>query len=57
MIKLKSISKKVFAIQASSAETERHNSAAGVTISEIRNRLSNESLEQLVFLNEFYKNC
>ena len=54
---LKSIAYSVFVIPASSAEPERHNSSAGLTMTELRNRLDQKTMENLVpykcFLNDF----
>ena len=53
---LKNAAKAIFVIQASSAEPERHNSAAGNMLTSKRNRLSPETLEKLVIYNECIKN-
>lgn len=46
----------VFCIPCSSAEPERHNSAAGNTVTALRNRLAPELVEALVIVNEALKN-
>lgn len=53
---LKLISKSVFVVQASSAEPERHNSAAGQIVTYKRSLLLPERVEDLVMYNEFLKN-
>ena len=54
--KLAKVAAGVYCIPASSAEPERHNSAAGATITKMRSRLAPEVVEELVFVNEFMKN-
>ena len=54
---LQIFSKFVFSVQARSAEPERHNSSAGLTFTELRNRLDPSRLEELVIHNEILRNC
>ena len=54
--KLKNIARSIYCIPVSSAEPERHNSAAGNTVTAVRNKLSPETVENLVIYNEFLKN-
>ena len=51
--KLKFLAVKVFAIPASSSEPERHNSSAGLTIDDLRNRMSPKTLECFVLYKSF----
>ena len=55
-VNLKSIAASVFCIPVSSAEPERHNSAAGNSVTAMRNRLNPTTVETLFLLNEFFKN-
>ena len=56
LLHLQKVAQLVFSKPASSAEPERHNSSAGLTMTELRNRLSQKNLESLVlykcYLNE-----
>ena len=54
--KLSKVACSIFCIPCSSAEPERHNSAAGKTITALRNRLKPEIVEALVIINESIKN-
>lgn len=54
-IKLKKIALSVFSVTSSSAEPERHNSHAGLTITDLRNQLNFESVESLVLYKTFMK--
>ena len=56
LAKLKSVARRIFVIPASSAEPERHNSAAGNTLTSLRASMSDRTVSMLVFLNEFLKN-
>ena len=53
---LKTLAISIFCTQASSAEPERHNSAAGLMMSPLRNQLLGETLEKQVIYNEYLKN-
>ena len=53
----KKVAASIFCIPVSSAEPERHNSAAGNTITPMRNRMNENTVEELVLINEFLKNC
>ncbi|CAF2526776.1 unnamed protein product [Rotaria sp. Silwood2] len=53
---LSNIAKSVFAIQASSEESERHFSTAGQIVTEERSQLDPECVESLVVLKEAYLN-
>ncbi len=53
---LSKIAKSVFVIQASSAESERHFSAAGQIVTEQRSQLDPDCVESLVVLKEAYLN-
>ena len=44
-----------FSVTASSAEPERHNSHAGLTLTDLRNKLNAESIESLVLYKTFMK--
>ena len=52
---LKGIAESVFVIPASSAEPERHNSSAGLTITDLRNRLNEKTVESLILYKCFLK--
>ena len=54
---LKHLAASIYCIPVSSAEPERHNSAAGLTVTPMRSLLAPETVETLVLLNEHYKNC
>ena len=56
LVKLKFAARRIFAVPASSAEPERHNSAAGNTLTSLRASMSDRTVSMLVFLNEFLKN-
>ena len=53
---LSAFSKQIFSITASSAEPERHCSAAGLTVNDFQSMLTPEHLEELIFANEGFKN-
>lgn len=55
-ILLKNLAASIYCTQASSAEAERHNSAAGMMVTPTRNRLEGRTVENLVIYNEFLKN-
>ena len=54
--KLKYVAAAIFCVPVSSAEPERHNSAAGNIVTSIRNNLKPQTVESLVLLNESFKN-
>ena len=54
--RLSTISRRIFMIQASSAESGRHLSDGGIIVSERRNLLSTQSDELLVILRETFIN-
>ena len=53
--KLKKIALFTFSATSSSAEPERHNSHAGLTITDLRNQLNFETVESLVLYKTFMK--
>lgn len=53
---LKKLAVSIYVTQASSAEPERHNSAAGLMMSPLRNQLQGDTLEKQVIYNEYLKN-
>ena len=46
----------IYCVPASSAEPERHCSAAGLTITDLRSNLTTKNSENLILLREYLKN-
>lgn len=50
------LASRILAIPASSAVSERFSSTSGRVIEERRTRLKGDTVDSLLFLNDFYKN-